>query len=89
MRVINCRQRYYGAMRVQGHYGRSFSVRKHSMPEAKTPNNAVYHSDRGCIIATPALTKRRVAVRSGALVKHTTPVKLRLMLFSIVRKIAL
>ena len=45
------------------------------MPETKTPNNAVYYSDRGCIIATPALVKRRVAVRSGALVKHTTPVK--------------
>jgi len=75
MRVINRRQHCYSAARVQGHYGRRFSVRKHSMPEAKTPNNAVYHSDRGCIIATPALVKRRVAVRSGALVKHTTPVK--------------
>ena len=75
MRVINHRQHCYSAVRVQGHFGRRFSVRKHSMPEAKTPNNAVYYSDRGCIIASPALVKRRVAVRSGVLVKHTTPVR--------------
>jgi len=75
MRVINRRQCYHSAMRVQGHYGRRITVREHTTPRAKTPINAVYRSGKGCIMAEPALTQERVAVRSGTSVEHTTPIK--------------
>ena len=56
-------------MQLQGHYGRRIAVREHTTPRTKTPVNAVYRSGKGCIMAEPALTRERVAVRSGTLVK--------------------
>lgn len=72
MRVMKRKQSYRNVIRVQRHYGRHIAVGEHTKPGVKTPINAGYQS---CIMAAPALTEERVAVRSGALVKHTTPVR--------------
>ena len=66
MRGMNRRECYLkeSAMRLQGHYGRRIAVREHTTPRVKTPVNAVYRSGgKGCIMAEPALTQERAAVR--------------------------